>query len=56
LALVLGNVFRSAALFYVEAGVVAAPPWAHTWAGVAAFGLMAAVIVIHTGRLREVAL
>ena len=55
-ALLLGNVFRTAALFYVEAGVVAAPAWAHTWAGVAAFGLMAAVILSHTGRLREVTL
>jgi exosortase/archaeosortase family protein len=53
-ALVLGNVFRTAALFYVEAGVVAAPQWAHAWAGVAAFALMAVVILGHTGRLREV--
>jgi len=53
-ALLLGNVFRTAALFYVEAGVVAAPPWAHTWAGVAAFGLMGVLILNHMGRLREV--
>jgi exosortase/archaeosortase family protein len=55
-ALILGNVFRTAALFYVEAGVVTAPAWAHTWAGVAAFCLMAAVIVSHMGHLREVTL
>jgi hypothetical protein len=39
------NVFRAVALFYIEAGVLNAPSWAHEYAGVIAFVLEAAGII-----------
>jgi exosortase len=45
LAIVLGNVLRSSALFYAEAGIVHAPAWAHTAVGLVAFGLTAVAIL-----------
>lgn len=39
------NVFRAVALFYLEAGVLNMPSWAHEYAGVIAFVLEAAGIV-----------
>ena len=41
-----GNVLRAAALFYVEAGIVAAPPWAHEYAGLVSFAAVAGLILI----------
>jgi exosortase len=42
-----GNVLRAAALFYIEAGVVAgAPPWAHDYVGVVSFAAVAGFILI----------
>lgn len=53
-AVVLGNILRSAALFFVEAGIVAVPPWVHQGVGVAAFlaaaGLVAAFALRKAGR------
>lgn len=45
LMILLGNVFRAAALFYVEAEIVRAPVWTHEAIGVFAFVLAAAAIV-----------
>jgi exosortase/archaeosortase family protein len=39
------NVFRAVALFYLEAGVLTMPSWAHEYAGVIAFVLEAAGII-----------
>ncbi|MGH9838302.1 MAG: archaeosortase/exosortase family protein [Blastocatellia bacterium] len=44
-AIVLGNVLRSTALFYVEAGLVILPPIAHTGIGLVVFALSAMAIV-----------
>lgn len=41
-----GNVLRAAALFYIEAGVVMAPPWAHDYVGVVSFAAVAGFISI----------
>ncbi|MBN1672082.1 MAG: archaeosortase/exosortase family protein [Kiritimatiellae bacterium] len=48
---VLGNSLRAAALFYVEAGIVRAPPWAHTGIGLVVFAVTAAGIVGAVARL-----
>lgn len=45
-AILSGNVLRAVALFYVEAGVVASPPWAHDYVGVVAFAAVAVSIII----------
>ena len=44
-AVLIGNVFRSSALFYVEAGVVRGPEWLHEGVGVVVFVGTAAAIV-----------
>jgi exosortase/archaeosortase family protein len=49
--ILLGNVLRAAALFYVEAGIVAAPPWAHEYAGLVSFAAVAAFILITVRRM-----
>jgi exosortase/archaeosortase family protein len=46
LLVLLGNVFRAASLFYIEAEIVRAPGWAHDAVGVFAFVLIAASIVL----------
>lgn len=51
--IVLGNVFRAVALFYLEAGVLSMPSWGHDYAGVVAFVLQAAGIVSIMYRLRK---
>ncbi|HWT00764.1 MAG TPA: archaeosortase/exosortase family protein [Pyrinomonadaceae bacterium] len=51
--IVLGNVFRAVALFYVEAKVVLMPAWSHDYVGVVAFAVVAAGIVMIVRRLRE---
>ena len=50
-AIVSGNVLRAAALFYVEAGVVEAPPWAHDYVGGVAFGAVAVFIAVAVRRI-----
>jgi exosortase/archaeosortase family protein len=50
-AIVSGNVLRAAALFYVEAGIVEAPPWAHDYVGVVAFGAVAVFIAVAVRRI-----
>ncbi|HEX8775318.1 MAG TPA: archaeosortase/exosortase family protein [Pyrinomonadaceae bacterium] len=49
-AIILGNIFRAVALFYIEAGIIKMPGWAHEYTGMVAFLLVAAVIVA-TARL-----
>jgi exosortase/archaeosortase family protein len=44
-AIIDGNIFRAVALFYLEAGIVEMPGWAHAYAGVVAFLIVAAGIV-----------
>jgi len=53
-AILLGNVVRAAALFYVEAGVVAAPPWAHDYVGVVSFAAVAGSIMLAVRQLGKV--
>ncbi|HET6972631.1 MAG TPA: archaeosortase/exosortase family protein [Pyrinomonadaceae bacterium] len=47
------NVFRAVALFYIEAGVLNTPSWGHEYAGVIAFVLEAAGIIGIVLRLRR---
>ncbi len=51
--IVLGNVFRAVALFYLEAGVLNMPSWGHDYAGVVAFVFEAAGIVSIMYMLRK---
>jgi exosortase/archaeosortase family protein len=51
-ATILANGVRTAALFYIEAGVVDAPGWAHEWTGLAVFIATAFLILWYTIRLR----
>src|SRR5215216_4144370 len=43
--IMVANVFRAVALFYLEAGVLSMPSWGHEYAGVIAFVLEAAGII-----------
>jgi hypothetical protein len=43
--ILVANVFRAVALFYLEAGVLSLPAWGHEYAGVIAFVLEAAAII-----------
>ena len=52
--IIFGNVLRAAALFYVEAGVVVAPPWAHEYVGVVSFAAVAGLILLAVRRLGKV--
>ena len=45
IVIMVANVFRAVALFYIEAGVLDFPAWSHEYAGVVAFVLEAAGIV-----------
>ena len=47
------NVFRAVALFYLEAGVLRLPSWGHEYAGVIAFVLEAAGIIAIVLRMRR---
>jgi exosortase/archaeosortase family protein len=51
--IIIGNVFRAVALFYMEAGVLSMPTWGHDYAGVVAFVLEAAGIVSIMFMLRK---
>lgn len=44
-AILAGNIFRAVALFYLESGIFPMPAWAHDYAGVVAFALVATGIV-----------
>jgi len=52
-AIICGNIFRCVALFYFEAGVIDVPSWAHDFAGVIAFAIVAAGIVASVQRVRK---
>ena len=45
LVIIVSNVFRAVALFYLETGVLSMPSWGHQYAGVVAFVLEAASII-----------
>ena len=51
--IILGNVFRAVALFYLEAGIVEMPPWGHDYVGVVAFVLIAAGITASVRWIRR---
>jgi exosortase/archaeosortase family protein len=51
--IVIGNVFRAVALFYLETGVLHMPSWGHDYAGVVAFVVEAAGIVSIMYMLRK---
>lgn len=51
--IILGNVFRAVALFYLEAKVIEMPAWSHDYVGVVAFVVSAAGIIMIVRRLRE---
>lgn len=51
LIILIGNVWRATALFYLEAGLIALPAWAHGGLGVAAFALTAVLLVVLVRRL-----
>lgn len=44
-AIILGNIFRAVALFYIEAGIIRMPGWAHGYTGMIAFLIVAGVIL-----------
>jgi exosortase/archaeosortase family protein len=52
-AVVLANAVRSAALFYLEAGVVQLPTWSHTGAGMVVFVALACLLLNLAQQLRE---
>ena len=52
-AIILGNIFRAMALFYIEAGIVQMPGWAHAYAGLVAFLIVAAVILAMVQLIRK---
>ena len=51
--IIVGNVFRAVALFYLEAGVLSMPSWGHDYAGIVAFVLEAAGIISIMYMLRK---
>ena len=51
LGILLANAFRAAALFYFEAGILDAPPWAHSAVGLVAFALVGLALVAITLKL-----
>lgn len=50
-AVMIGNIFRAASLFYLEAGIVKGPEWMHSAVGVVAFALTSLAIVFIVVRL-----
>jgi len=53
LAVILGNILRSAALFYLEAGILALPPWTHQGVGLVTFLFTTIFIVGFIQRIRK---
>lgn len=51
--IILGNVFRAVALFYLEAGVFTMPGWGHEYAGTVTFVLVAIAIIGATHLIRR---
>ncbi|HYE74429.1 MAG TPA: archaeosortase/exosortase family protein, partial [Blastocatellia bacterium] len=56
IAVLLGNTLRAAALFYLEAGIIHLPAWAHDAAGVIVFLVLAVGLVIVNKELQRVKL
>jgi len=53
IVIMVANVFRAVALFYIEAGVLDFPAWSHEYAGVIAFVLEAVGIIALVSTLRK---
>jgi len=53
IVIMVANVFRAVALFYIEAGVLDFPAWSHEYAGVIAFVLEAVGIIFLVSTLRK---
>ena len=51
IAIVLGNIMRASALFYLEAGLIDSPEWMHSAIGVVAFAITSLVIVFVVKKL-----
>ncbi len=52
MAVVMGNTLRATALFYLEAGLLAAPGWTHDGTGLVAYGLTA-IAIVHASQLAQ---
>jgi exosortase/archaeosortase family protein len=52
-AVVSGNILRTTALFFPEAGVISLPPWSHSAVGLALFALMTSSLCWATWRIRR---
>ena len=50
---ILANILRATALFYVEAGVIDVPAWTHTGVGVLMFALTAVCIVLCADKIQK---
>lgn len=50
-AIIVGNIFRAVALFYLEAGVIESPAWAHDYVGLVAFVIIATSIALIVRRI-----
>jgi exosortase/archaeosortase family protein len=50
-AILLANAMRAAALFYLEAGLIEAPAWAHEAIGLISFALVGLLLLLLTFRL-----
>lgn len=46
IAVILGNVLRSASLFYLEAGILPAPPWCHDAVGTVVFSGLGLIVLL----------
>lgn len=53
-ALIIGNVFRTTALFYIESGILHLPAWTHAGVGVITFAVVSAFILMFAIRIRKV--
>lgn len=52
--LIIGNVFRTTALFYVESGILHLPAWTHAGVGVITFMAVSAFILMFAIKIRKV--
>jgi exosortase/archaeosortase family protein len=52
-AIIMGNIFRAVALFYIEAGIVEMPGWAHEYAGLVSFIIVASIILAAVRLIRR---
>ncbi|MEQ1642406.1 MAG: archaeosortase/exosortase family protein, partial [Pyrinomonadaceae bacterium] len=53
IAVLLGNVLRASALFYIEGGLIESPDWMHSAVGVVSFAITSLLIVLAVKWLSE---